>query len=154
MRESARAVLINSENILVIFRRRMINGLPHEYYAFPGGGIENGETSDDCVVRELREETGIIATCERLFAVVTSHDSRQYIYICTLQGGNVGEGYGEELLKYSREEYQPMYVTLDQLAKIDNLISSLGLYHKLEDYLLSSNSSSLPEYIFVAGNLL
>lgn len=31
-------------------------------YDFPGGGLDFGETPQDCIVRELKEECGIIAT--------------------------------------------------------------------------------------------
>lgn len=51
----ARAILINSNNeVLMCYS----NGLQH--YEFPGGHLEEGETLEDGLKREILEETGII----------------------------------------------------------------------------------------------
>ncbi|UCE80627.1 MAG: NUDIX domain-containing protein [Methanobacteriota archaeon] len=38
-------------------------------YALPGGFLEYGETMEDCVVREVKEETGIVSEIVALFGV-------------------------------------------------------------------------------------
>lgn len=53
-------VLINDGKILV---QRDING---NEYALPGGHIKIGETLEDGLVREFREETGADIKCKRL----------------------------------------------------------------------------------------
>lgn len=37
-------------------------------YAFPGGRVENGETLEQAVLRELMEETGIVGTNPQFYA--------------------------------------------------------------------------------------
>lgn len=54
------AVLINNNKILV---QREKDG---DEYALPGGHIKIGETSEDCLIREIREETGASIKCDRL----------------------------------------------------------------------------------------
>jgi 8-oxo-dGTP pyrophosphatase MutT (NUDIX family) len=55
VRPSARAVLVEEGRVL-------LNHLKHpeagDWYEFPGGGIQPGETLEQAVVRETREETG------------------------------------------------------------------------------------------------
>lgn len=57
----ARAILINSNNeVLMCYS----NGLQH--YEFPGGHLEEGETLEDGLKREILEETGIILDSEKI----------------------------------------------------------------------------------------
>ncbi|MCI8424028.1 MAG: NUDIX domain-containing protein [Lawsonibacter sp.] len=38
----------------------MIYSAKYNYYKFPGGGIENGENPVDAMIRETREELGLV----------------------------------------------------------------------------------------------
>ena len=64
---SCRAVIIENGKIL----------LSHEtktgYYMSPGGGLEDGETHEECVVREVLEETGYIAKAVKPFITVNEY---------------------------------------------------------------------------------
>jgi 8-oxo-dGTP diphosphatase len=58
------------------------------YYSLPGGYLHRGESARDAVIRELREEVGIIADPERLaLALERTHDwegKRDHVQIFTL----------------------------------------------------------------------
>ena len=57
MRKSARAILITKENKLLLMKRTK----PDEvYYVTIGGGIDEGETAEQALIRELKEESGSI----------------------------------------------------------------------------------------------
>lgn len=42
----------------------MIHSIKYDYYKFPGGGIEEGESQIDAMIRETREESGLIVIPE------------------------------------------------------------------------------------------
>ena len=56
VREAARAVLINREDRVLLFES-VLNG--RTFWVAPGGGLQEGETHEQAVVRELWEETGV-----------------------------------------------------------------------------------------------
>jgi 8-oxo-dGTP diphosphatase len=51
-------------------------GTQREHYNFPGGGVELGETLEEAVRREIREETCLEVVVERLLLAVESVGSR------------------------------------------------------------------------------
>ncbi|WP_421656205.1 A/G-specific adenine glycosylase [Leptothermofonsia sp. ETS-13] len=63
------AVIWNSQGQILIDRRRQ-SGLLGGLWEFPGGKLEPGETVEDCIQREIREELGIeIQVGDRLITV-------------------------------------------------------------------------------------
>lgn len=54
VRNSARAIVIRNGKVA------MIHSLKYDFYKFPGGGIEEGEDPVDAMIRETREEAGLV----------------------------------------------------------------------------------------------
>ncbi len=54
VRNSARSIIIKDGRIA------MIHSLKYDYYKFPGGGMEEGEDPVEAMIRETREEAGIV----------------------------------------------------------------------------------------------
>lgn len=59
-RISSRAIIIENDQLLAFFRRKVKDGITKEYYAIPGGGLETGESINDNVKRELKEMSILI----------------------------------------------------------------------------------------------
>jgi len=51
-RKATRAIVLNGENILLLYTKR------YHDYSLPGGGVNEGESIIDGLIRELKEETG------------------------------------------------------------------------------------------------
>lgn len=69
-RDSARSIVIRHGKIA------MIHSQKYDYYKFPGGGIEKGEDSISAMIRETREEAGLIVIPETV---------REYGYVHRIQ---------------------------------------------------------------------
>jgi 8-oxo-dGTP diphosphatase len=69
-RRGAVAIVVREGRMLVIRRSRHV--IAPLAYCFPGGGIEEGETEEAAVVREVHEEVGVqIHVLRRLWECVT-----------------------------------------------------------------------------------
>ena len=69
-RNSARSIVIRDGKIA------MIHSQKYHYYKFPGGGIEKGEDPISAMIRETREEAGLIVIPETV---------REYGYVHRIQ---------------------------------------------------------------------
>ena len=74
MRDSARSIIIRTGRIA------MIHSLKYDYYKFPGGGIEPGESVVDAMIRETAEEAGL---------TVIPDSIREYGYVHRIQKSTV-----------------------------------------------------------------
>jgi 8-oxo-dGTP pyrophosphatase MutT (NUDIX family) len=57
-REAARAILLTPQHEVLLLRVRLPE-LDESFWIAPGGGLERGETVEECLRRELREEVGL-----------------------------------------------------------------------------------------------
>lgn len=64
-RQVVSAIVQNRDKYLLIKR---MNPPSKGMYAFPGGRVENGESLEHAVLRELIEETGLTGTYTQLYA--------------------------------------------------------------------------------------
>lgn len=76
VRNSARSIIIENQKIAMLHSRG------YGYYALPGGGIEEGETPAEAMIRETREEAGL---------VVLPDSVREYGYVRRIQKSDLHE---------------------------------------------------------------
>ena len=75
-RPSARGIIIRDGKIA------MVHSLKYDYYKFPGGGIEKGESPEQTLQREVAEEAGL---------QVIPQSIREYGLVHRVQKGEKGE---------------------------------------------------------------
>lgn len=86
------AAIIKKDNKILIARRAANKHLAG-YWEFPGGKIEDNETPEICLKRELNEELGIIVNVGNFF-MENQHDYGTKIillqaYLCELISGSI-----------------------------------------------------------------
>lgn len=120
MRIRAAAILIHNNSLALMERHR--DGL--HYFSFPGGGVDDGETPEQAVVRETREELGVDVRVARLVAEVWFRGDRQFFFLVEQTGGTFGSGAGEEFasgLDPARGSYEPVWMPLERVP-VENVL--------------------------------
>ena len=77
------AIITKREKLLLIHRRKKGG----EYWVIPGGGIEDNETLQQGLSREVKEETGLNVVESSLIAENQDGEIKHYFYICKLSKG-------------------------------------------------------------------
>jgi len=87
-----------NDHILLIRHREHASG--RAYWVLPGGGPESGETEQECVVREVNEETNLEVSVDRLLFDEPGEPEGVYqwrkTYLCRPVGGEASPGYEPE----------------------------------------------------------
>lgn len=113
----ASAIIIKNGKILLIHRKKN----NEEYWVFPDGGIEDGETGIEAVIREIKEETGLDCTKAVLaFEVETLEGGNKHpFYLCEVEDGEVKLG-GPELARNSEDNwYDPQWIEIDKVDELN-----------------------------------
>ena len=91
------AILRGSRLLLIQHREHRTR---RTYWLFPGGGREAGETEEECVQREMMEETGLEVRIVRLLLDEESRGGAIYqryrTYLCDAPRGEARPGYEPE----------------------------------------------------------
>jgi 8-oxo-dGTP diphosphatase len=92
------AAIIVDDHILLV--RQRITSSEYEWWNIPGGGREGDESEEQCIIREVKEETDIDVKVEGLLIDGPSHPHSGYqrfrTYLCTPVGGEAQPGYEPE----------------------------------------------------------
>jgi len=126
MRIRAGIVLIQDGKVALIERHRA----RLDYFVFPGGGVDEGESAEQAAIREAMEELGIAIDIKQKIAEIQfGQKSRQIYFLVEQTGGEFGTGAGEEYTDadpHSPEEgiYIPIWMPIAQLPFHQNIYPS------------------------------
>ena len=115
MVKTARAVIVEDGKVLVFFRRRIRDGKEVKYYALPGGHLEDGESFEDAVIREVKEEMNIDVKIIDYVGMNNDMNCEERFYHCEIIGGEIKFG-GEELERCCDSNYYEIrWVDVDDI---------------------------------------
>ena len=84
MSVKCRGIVIQDSRILISHE------VNTDYYSIPGGGLEEGETLEECCAREVREETGYIVKPDLHFLTINAYckdcKNISHYFLCDIIG--------------------------------------------------------------------
>ncbi|MBP1754680.1 MAG: hypothetical protein H6Q59_1078 [Firmicutes bacterium] len=125
-RTAARGIIKNGDLYLLIFSK-------FGDYKFPGGGMENGESPEETLIREVQEETGfrVIRSSIKDYGTVLERRKGKYddvmemdshYFICDVET----EAGRRNLDEYEKEyDYQIVWMTLQEAIKRNRQVNDL-----------------------------
>lgn len=115
--------IIENENreVLLCFRDDL------EVWNLPGGGADCGETPWDCVVREVKEETGLDVRMEKLLGVYskTNNNDIAFLFKCRTVGGKLILSEEASALHYFSRDDLPEMLIPKQRERIEDYFSGI-----------------------------
>ncbi len=82
MGKASRAIIIEGDKLLLMHRDKHGS----QYFTLVGGRVQDDETTEQALVREVKEETGLDVTSARLVFTEEYDEpyNSQYIYLCEI----------------------------------------------------------------------
>lgn len=120
MGQAARAIIIEDGQMLVMHR----NKHGSQYYTLVGGRLNEGETPEQAVIREVKEETGLNVIKARLVFTEKHPEpyNDQFIYVCEVAPHKSVkiQSYSEEALmnRMGANTHTPMWVALKHFERL------------------------------------
>ena len=123
--------IIEKDNKVLCAQRSELMNLPLKW-EFPGGKVEDGETHDACIVREIEEELGLeISITYKLPPSIFKYpDSKEICllpFICRIKSGTIN----------LKEHNQVTWLSLSELKTLDWAAADIPI---LENYLSLKNA--------------
>jgi 8-oxo-dGTP diphosphatase len=113
----SRAIILKDNKILLIHRIKN----SRVYFVPPGGHIEPNESEEECLIREIKEETNLDAQIDKkLWSIKSTLDnSLQHFFLVTKFSGNLKLNGPEKERNNKNNEYILEWHDIDKLSDLD-----------------------------------
>jgi len=142
IRNSSRAIIMIDKRIALLYETK------YKIYVFPGGKIENNETNIEALIRETKEEAGLIVKPESIidYGIVTEirkdiyvegiFEQNDYYYICEIESEIIKQELTEEEKGLG---YLLNFISLEKAISINEIEINTGKrFSERETFILKS----------------
>ena len=165
-KEDIDEVVVRTKGLIINDKDEITLGYSHKTYQFPGGHLEQGESLTDCLLREIKEETGIELTDAKMepFEKITYYSKNYHgsgknrqneLYYFIIHTNAIFDMDNASLDEYEREgNYMPKTIPLKDVEKVlidsipdnpinkvivEEMLEALREYFKIKDMKNNSN---------------
>ncbi len=117
MKQRVSAVIINENKLLLIKRIKP----DKEYYVFPGGSVEEDETLQRAMWREIKEELSVDASIGKFLFKIQNGEREENFFLIDSFIGRLEIGGPEKERTNTNNQYHIEWVNLGELNQLQNL---------------------------------
>lgn len=106
-RKGCSIIFVNDKRQVLLLLRDNRPDIPYpDTWDIPGGHVEEGETPEQCIIREMQEEIGVALKDFKLFSIVEFDDRVEYTFWKSedLDIGRIRLTEGQRLRWFSEDE--------------------------------------------------
>jgi len=116
-------IIFDQQNKILLCHRR-----DYDLWNLPGGTMEVGESPWECVVREIKEETGLNVEIKKLIGVYNKPEKNEicFSFMCSIINGELTLNEEADKLEYFAIKDIPANMSLKQIERIKDALSLNG----------------------------
>ncbi len=116
MENRAVGVIIKDDKILLM--QRVKNS--REYFCFPGGTVEKGETNEKAAIREIREEVSLDVKIKEFLFEIENQDRKEFYFLINDFSGKLELSGPEKQNMNESNQYYPAWKSLSEFKNLTN----------------------------------
>ena len=115
------AIITDAENRILLCLRN-----DYDMWNLPGGGVDDGEAPWDCVVREVKEETGFNIIVEKLIGLYSKPENNDLVfsYKCKIVSGEIQINEEAKKIEYFYFDELPQNTIQKQVERIKDYLAN------------------------------
>jgi len=113
------AVILDEEERVLLCHRR-----DYDFWNLPGGGLDLNEAPWECVIREVKEETGLDVEVVRLAGVYSKRNRTDivFLFVCKIVGGKIEMTDESDKIEYFSVANIPKNTPPNHVERIKDII--------------------------------
>ncbi len=112
-------VIFNEKEEILLCHRR-----DYDLWNLPGGTLEGGESVAECMLREIKEETGLDAEIVKLIGVYSKKEKNNiaFSFVCKVVGGEITLNDEADQIEYFSLDKFPSNMSPKQVERIKDAL--------------------------------
>lgn len=123
-------IIFNEENKLLLVKRSENDNWMANKYALVGGGVEENEIPEECIIREAKEETNL--TLKKPKLVYSTIEGNTFLYVFVSKVSN------SDKIKLNDEHTGYVWVNSNEIKNYDTVPNLMNMVKKVYDIMVAN----------------